>query len=83
MDFEKIENAYATVGGTHRKVSKIFETVDGVWKLRYDAPFLASLIDFVYTRNADGTVTLTGWKGTLNGVPSTELVIPNDARIIL
>ena len=45
--------------------------------------FYDSLIDFEYTKNSDGTVTLTAWKGTLNGEPSTELVIPNNPRIIL
>lgn len=45
--------------------------------------FYDSLIDFEYIKNSDGTVTLTAWKGTLNGVPSTELVIPNSTRIIL
>ena len=46
-------------------------------------PFIEMLIDFKYTKNSDGTATLTAWKGTLNGVPSTELVIPDDSRIIL
>ena len=46
-------------------------------------PFYDSLIDFEYIKNSDGTVTLTAWKGTLNGVPSTEIVIPDSDRIIL
>ena len=41
------------------------------------------LIDFNYTENPDGTVTLTSWKGTYNGEPSTKFVIPRDSRIIL
>lgn len=41
------------------------------------------LIDFEYVDNKDGTVVLTAWKETLNGISSTELVIPNDSRIIL
>ena len=41
------------------------------------------LSDFTYTSNEDGTVTITGWKGTLNGVSSTEMVFPNDPRVIL
>ena len=41
------------------------------------------LIDFYYVRNGNGTYTLTGWKGTLNGIESTKLVIPVDNRIIL
>lgn len=32
--------------------------------------------DFDYTENNDGTYTLDAWKGTLNGVESTECVIP-------
>ena len=46
-------------------------------------PFYDTLIDFEYTKNSDGTVTITAWKGTLNGEPSTELVIPDNNRIIL
>lgn len=41
------------------------------------------LIDFEYVENDDGTYTITGWKGTLNGQPSTEMVIPNSPLIIL
>lgn len=40
-------------------------------------------VDFEYTKNSDGTYTLTAWKGTLNGVASTELVVPDDQRIVL
>lgn len=49
----------------------------------YVVDLATKLIDFEYTDNGDGTVTLTAWKETLNGVPSTELVIPDDSRIIL
>ena len=41
------------------------------------------LVDFNFTNNGNNTYTLTGWKGTLNGIPSTELVIPNNSKIIL
>ena len=41
------------------------------------------LQDFEAIANEDGTYTLTGWNGTLNGEPSTELIIPDDERIIL
>ena len=40
------------------------------------------LIDFDYTTN-DGTYTIINWKGTLNGQPSTEMVIPDNENIIL
>ena len=41
------------------------------------------LADFTYTDNGDGTYTITGWNGTYNGVTSTELIIPDNAYIIL
>lgn len=41
-----------------------------------------ALIDFVYTDNGDGTYTITDWKGTKDGVASTEVVIPDDNRIV-
>lgn len=41
------------------------------------------LVDFEYTTNDDGTYTITAWKETLNGEPSTEMVIPNNHRIIV
>lgn len=39
------------------------------------------LIDFDYYQEEDGTYRINGWKGTLNGVPSTELVLPNSALV--
>lgn len=41
------------------------------------------LIDFYYTENNNGTYTITDWKGTLNGQPSTEIVVPDSAQIIV
>ena len=35
------------------------------------------LVDFTYTDNGDGTYTITDWKGTYNGEPSTEIIIPD------
>lgn len=43
----------------------------------------AALIDFEYTANDDGTYTITGWKGTLNGEASTEMIIPNNGLIYI
>lgn len=50
--------------------------------LNQEDPFKDLLIDFEY-RISNGEAILTAWKGTLNGEPSTELVIPDDERIIL
>lgn len=84
IDFESASSVYVTVGGVHKKVSKVLETVNGVWVLKYlGDEFAALLVDFEYTNNDNGTATITGWKGTYNGEPSTELVIPDDPRIIL
>jgi hypothetical protein len=41
------------------------------------------LMDFEYKKNKDGTYTITGWKGTFGGIPSTICVFPDDPRIIL
>jgi hypothetical protein len=41
------------------------------------------LVDFDYTENNDGTYTITGWKQTLNGEPSTEMIVPDNNLIIL
>ena len=62
----------------------------GGLKLTYDMPVTVTVFDpavklqdFTYTTNNDGTYTLTGWKETHNGVASTELIIPNNKKIIL
>lgn len=49
----------------------------------FTVEIIEGLEDFYYTENGDRTVTITGWKGTLNGEPSTEMVFPNDSRVIL
>lgn len=41
------------------------------------------LRDFNYTTNADGTYTITGWKGTLNGVASTEIIVPDSKYVVV
>lgn len=42
-----------------------------------------ALVDFEYTANDNGTYTITGWKETLNGESSTEMIIPNNGLIIV
>lgn len=44
---------------------------------------LSWLDDFWYLENDDGTYTITGWKGTYKGIPSTKCVIPDNPLIIL
>lgn len=41
------------------------------------------LSDYEYVDNGDGTYTIVGWNGTLNGEPSTEMVLPDDSSVIL
>lgn len=41
------------------------------------------LIDFKYRSNGDGTYTITEWNGTTNGVASTEIIIPDNAFIVV
>ena len=42
---------------------------------------VGSLEDFEYITNPDGTYTITGWKGTLYGEPSTEMILPPNVII--
>ena len=41
------------------------------------------LVDFTYTDNGNGTYTITGWKGTYNGEASSEMIVPNNAYVIV
>ena len=41
------------------------------------------LADFEYIKNENDTYTLTKWKETLNGISSTEMIIPNNEKIVL
>ena len=63
---------------------------DGIYKIEMQNGNLVSifsaedtLIDFDYTDNGDGTYTITGWRGTYLGAPSTEMIIPNYPGIIV
>ena len=42
-----------------------------------------ALVDFEYIDNNNGTYTITGWKGTHNGLESTEMIIPNSPLITI
>lgn len=81
MNFSTIKSITIPEGN----VTKI--TCGGVVIWSYGIPLeedlILKLIDFEYEDNRDGTVTLTAWKETLNGVANTEMVIPDDSRIIL
>ena len=50
------------------------------WKIALSLRDL--LIDFNYTED-NGIATITGWKGTYQGIASAEIIVPNDSRIIL
>ena len=43
----------------------------------------ALLEDFNYINNGDGTYTITEWKETLNGSPSTEMIVPDSECFII
>ena len=49
-----------------------------------DAELEAALIDFTYVKNTtSGMYEITGWKGTRNGVTSTECIFPNNEKIMI
>lgn len=64
------------------------ETNDYYYNTRYNIyihkilPVEELLIDFEYVEE-NGMYNITKWKQTLNGVASTEMIIPDDPRIIL
>lgn len=71
---DNIEIQYVEVGTVHALSIPVTVT-------EFD-PTVA-LVDFDYTTNDDGTYTLTGWKGTYQGVTSTEMIVPNNNKIIV
>lgn len=73
-DMSSIEISYVDAGITCATTVPITVTA-------FDAATV--LVDFEYTDNGDGTYTITGWKETYNGEPSTEMIIPNNGLIIV
>lgn len=72
IDSETIEVTISCAGISNSYNVAIFRTLDS-----------NLFIDFVYTDNGDGMYTITDWKGTLNGQPSTEVVVPNNRQIVV
>ena len=70
-----------TITISYVEAGKTYTTTITVNAVEFDAATI--LIDFDYTTNDDGTYTITGWKQTLNGVPSTEMIIPDYSLIRL
>ena len=64
---------------TYNEAGVIHTTTVLVTVTEFDAASV--LVDFEYTAEDDGTYTLTSWNGTLNGQPSTEMVIPSNGLI--
>ena len=86
--FENAEKVFTTVNGVQKVVDSIYQTINGVYVKIYPniiplpEDLVLLLIDFEYIDNGDGTVTITAWKHTLNGIDSTIMHVPDDARII-
>ena len=66
---------------TYTECGYVFTTIINTEASPFDP--VTTLIDFEYTDNGDGTYTITGWKGTTNGAASTEIIIPNNSKIIV
>ena len=80
----RLKAGYVGVDGVARKLKAGYVGVDGVARLCWSSVTVELteeqkllLQDFEYKVNLNGTVTLTNWKGTLNGVPSDEVEVPN------
>jgi hypothetical protein len=80
IDYESMvaEDGTCSIPVIYVENNKVFTTTVNGINVR---PF--SLIDFEYTENDDGTYTLTDWKGTYNGQPSTKIIIPDSDLIIV
>lgn len=70
-----------TVDIQYNEFGEAFHTTLELTIISFDPE--VQLVDFEYTAESDGTYTLTGWKQTLNGEPSTELIIPDNSLINL
>ena len=70
-----------TVTISYNEAGNTYTTTIIVNAIEFDAATV--LVDFNYTDNGDGTYTITAWKGTKNGVASTEMVVPDSSKIIL
>ena len=81
FDNEYVLNPTVNIYYTDESTGEIITTSIEVEVTEFDPA--VQLIDFEYTTNKDGTYTLTGWKQTLNGEPSTEMIIPDNNLIIL
>ena len=87
--FENADKVFTTVNGVQKIVDSIYQTINGIYikiypnRIPLPEDLVLSLVDFEYIDNGDGTVTITAWKHTLNGVDSTIMRVPDDSRIIL
>ena len=79
-----VEPAYATTNNITFKYNDFGTELSVPFTIYIDTFNAATaLIDFNYTSNSDGTYTITDWKGTYNGQPSTKIIIPNNKNINL
>lgn len=77
----KITNIDTTV--TPNVIEFSYMDLDNIFTTSISTESCLSLIDFEYIIEENGTYTLTEWKGTYNGKPSTEIIIPNSELINL
>ena len=84
---QKIQNIYIGVDGVARRVLKAYIGVDGIARLFYASTawpeFLIDFDGYIQHDNEKEIYVITDWKGTLNGEPSTEIVIPDNENILL
>lgn len=78
-NYVTIDNPIFTITYTEGGVT--YSTTLAVTVTTFDPATI--LVDFDYTDNGDGTYTITDWKETYNGEASTEMIVPNNAYIIL
>lgn len=84
----RINNIFIGVDGVARKVAKAYVGVNGIAQLFWNnseplPDFLQDFRGYVSGSDDNKNYIITGWKGTLNGEPSTKLIVPDNDTIIL
>ena len=84
-EIKEVKDIYIEINGEPKRVLTGWIKRNGKNQKIYSATFediSNLLIDFNYSYNSNnGVYTITGWKGTYNGEPSTKIIIPNHPNI--
>ena len=81
LDYPKIDKSHTSIAVTYFNHGKILNVHYD--NLEVDGIDTSELIDFEYVQKENGIYELKSWKGTTNGQPSTEIIIPDSSFVII